>query len=58
MTEERIPVYCDCHGTEIMGYKVDGNIIWFDERHGERHFKAVNSPSIKVEIINDEIVPT
>ena len=43
-TEIRAPIYCDCHGPVegvVMGYIVNGKVVWYDKRHGERHFKIL-----------------
>ena len=44
---QREPVYCDCCGTVVMGYRTQDSrkgyilIVWFDQRHGVRHTVAI-----------------
>ena len=38
----RTPIYCDCHGTEVMGYLVNGRLVWHDRRHGQTHTKVLD----------------
>lgn len=40
-TGTREPIYCDCHGNVVMGYRANGIIVWYDKRHGHNHFKAL-----------------
>lgn len=35
--DKRETIYCDCHGTVSMGYRVGDKVVWFDNRHGEKH---------------------
>ena len=41
MENKRQPIYCSCHGDVVMGYRENGQIVWYDQRHGQRHFKAL-----------------
>ena len=37
------PLYCDCHVDVVMGYWLPrGQGVWYDKRHGQRHFKSVD----------------
>lgn len=40
--DKREPIYCTCHGDVVMGYRLNGQIVWYDVRHGEKHFKIVS----------------
>ena len=33
----REPIYCDCCGKVVMGYRLAYAIVWFDNRHGVKH---------------------
>ena len=39
--DKRKPIYCACCGKEIMGYRFNGTVVWYDMRHGEKHFASV-----------------
>lgn len=38
----RLKLLCDCHGREILGEIIDGNLLIFDRRHGENHQVVVD----------------
>lgn len=43
---QRVPIYCSCHGDVVMGYRVNGQIVWYDERHGERHIAVLTDEAL------------
>ena len=44
--ETRIPIRCDCCGTQIMGYMVGSTVVWYNRHHGQRHTVKVSLPSV------------
>lgn len=38
---QREPVYCDCCGKQVMGYRIGGRVVWYNESHGVRHTVAI-----------------
>jgi hypothetical protein len=43
--DKREAIYCSCHGDVVMGYRVNQQVIWYDTRHGVRHFSAIPVPT-------------
>ncbi len=40
--EKRVPLYCDCCASQVVGYREAGRIVWFINTSKGRHTKVVN----------------
>ena len=55
MSEDREPIFCDCHGDEVMAFIADRKLVIRQRRHGADHWVALHIDKLLERIENKEV---
>jgi hypothetical protein len=55
LTADREPIYCDCHGDEVMAFLSERKLIIRQRRHGADHWVSIHIDKLLERIENKDV---